>query len=125
MRNARIARITAAAVAALAVAVAGHAAAHARLIAGAPKAGATVAAPKELRLQYSETIVPADSSVTVAGPGGAAVTTGKLALDAKDKRVVRVQFAKPPAPGAYKVSWKMKTADGHATDGDFAFTVKP
>ena len=115
--------VVTAAVAALALA--GPAAAHARLIAGAPKAGATVAAPKELRLQYSETIVPADSSVTVAGPGGAAVATGKLTVDAKDKRVVHVLFATAPAPGAYKVSWKMKTPDGHATDGAFAFTVKP
>ena len=120
MRNALV---LTAAVAALALA--GQAAAHARLILGSPKAGATVAAPKELRLQYSETIVPADSSVTVAGPGGGAVATGKLVLDAKDKRVVHVPFATPPGPGAYKVSWKMKTPDGHTTDGDFAFTVKP
>ena len=28
------------------------------------------------------------------------------------------------APGAYKVSWHMKTPDGHKTEGDFAFTVK-
>ena len=111
--------------AALAVAVAGQASAHARLILGAPKAGATVAAPKELKLQYSETIVPDASTVTVTGPGGAAVATGKLVLDAKDKRVVHVPFAAAPAPGAYKVSWKMKTPDGHTTDGDFAFTVKP
>ena len=112
-------------IAALAVAVAGQASAHARLILGSPKAGATVAAPKELKLQYSETIVPDASAVTVTGPGGAAVVTGKLVLDAKDKRVVHVPFAAAPAPGAYKVSWKMKTPDGHTTDGDFAFTVKP
>ena len=121
MRNALI--VTAAAVA-LALA-AGQASAHARLILGSPKAGATVAAPKELKLQYSETIVPGASSVTVAGPGGAAVATGKLALDAKDKRVVHLPFAAAPGPGPYKVSWKMKTPDGHTTDGDFAFTVKP
>jgi hypothetical protein len=113
--------VLAAAVSALAV---GQAEAHARLILGSPKAGSTVAAPKELKLQYSETIVPADSSVSVAGPGGAAVATGKLALDAKDKRVVHVAFTTPPAAGAYKVSWKMKTPDGHTTEGDFAFTVK-
>lgn len=107
-----------------ALVIAGQAAAHARLILGSPKAGATVAAPKELKLQYSETIVAADSSVTVSGPGGAAVATGKLAVDAKDKRTVHVPFAGPPAPGAYKVSWKMKTPDGHTTDGAFAFTVK-
>jgi methionine-rich copper-binding protein CopC len=109
----------------LAVAVAGQASAHARLILGSPKAGATVAAPKELKLQYSETIVPEASTVTVTGPGGAAVATGKLVRDAKDKRVVHVPFAAAPAPGLHKVSWKMKTPDGHTTDGDFAFTVKP
>jgi len=121
MRNALVVTVTAA----LALAAAGQAAAHARLILGSPKAGATVAAPKELKLQYSETIVPDASSVTVAGPGGVAVATGKLALDAKDKRVVHVPFTAAPAPGAYKVTWKMKTPDGHTTDGDFAFSVKP
>ena len=104
--------------------LAGQAYAHARLILGSPKAGSTVAAPKELKLQYSETIVPADSAVTVTGPGGAAVATGKLTLDAKDKRVVHVPFTAPPARGAYKVSWKMKTPDDHTTEGDFGFTVK-
>ena len=107
------------------LAIAGQASAHARLILGSPKAGETVAAPKELKLQYSESIVPEASSVTVAGPSGAAVATGKLALDAKDKRVVHVPFTTSPAPGVYKVNWKMKTPDGHSTDGDFSFTVKP
>lgn len=60
----------------------------------------------------------------MAGPGGAAVATGKLALDAKDKRVVHVPFTTAPAAGAYKVSWKMKTPDGHTTEGAFVFTVK-
>lgn len=118
----RHAILATAAVAALAVA--GSAAAHARLIVGSPKAGATVAAPKELKLQYSETLVADASSVTVTGPGGAAVATGKLTLDAKDKRVAHVPFAAAPAPGAYKVNWTMKTADGHITDGNFGFTVK-
>ena len=108
-----------------ALVIAGQASAHARLILGSPKSGETVAAPKELKLQYSESIVPEASSVTVAGPSGAAVATGKLAIDAKDKRVVHVPFTARPAPGAYKVNWKMKTPDGHSTDGDFSFTVKP
>lgn len=102
----------------------GQAAAHARLITGSPKAGATVAAPTELKLTYSESLVPADCSVKVTGPGGAAVATGALALDPKSKRVVHVPFTGKLAAGAYKVSWTMKTEDGHKTDGDFAFTVK-
>lgn len=118
----RHAIVTTAAVAALAVA--GQAAAHARLIVGSPKAGATVAAPKQLRMQFSESIVAAESGVSVAGQNGAAVATGPLALDAKDKRVVVVPFTSAPAPGAYKVSWHMKTPDGHKTEGGFSFKVK-
>ena len=111
--------VLAAAVSAL---MAGQASAHARLIAGAPKAGATVAAPKALTLRYSEEIVPAASSVKVAGPK-AAVATGALGLD-KTRRVVTVPLTGPLSPGAYKVTWHMKTEDGHETDGRFGFTVK-
>jgi methionine-rich copper-binding protein CopC len=112
--------IIAAAIAAFAVA--GQAGAHARLIMGTPKNGATVAAPKALTLRYSEGIVLPASSVKVAGPK-AAVATGPLALD-KTKRVVTVPLTGPLAAGAYRVSWHMKTEDGHETDGDFGFTVK-
>ena len=114
--------ILAAAVAALAVA--GQAAAHARLLSGTPKNGATVAAPKALTLHYSEELVPAASSVKVTGAGGAAGATGPMAVDAKTKRVVTVPFSPPLSAGAYKVAWHMKTEDGHETDGTFAFTVK-
>jgi hypothetical protein len=113
--------LIAAAVSALFV---GQVQAHARLIQATPKVGTTVAAPKALTLRYSEELVPAASSVKVAGPGGAAVATGPLAIDAKTKRVVTVPFTGALAAGAYRVTWHMKTEDGHETDGDFAFKVK-
>ena len=103
---------------------AGAAAAHARLIMSSPKAGQTIAAPKGLSLHYSESIVPAGSSVSVTGPGGGVAATTPLAVDGKDKRLVTVNFTSPVAHGAYKVHWHMKTEDGHETDGDFGFTVK-
>jgi methionine-rich copper-binding protein CopC len=106
-----------------ALAVAGQAAAHARLLMGSPKAGETVAAPKALTLHYSEELVPAASSVKVATGAGAAVATGPMALD-KTKKVVTVPFTGALAAGVYKVTWHMKTEDGHETDGDFGFTVK-
>ena len=59
MRNAIIAPVLSAGLAIAALAVAGQASAHARLILGSPKAGATVAAPKALVLHYSEELVPA------------------------------------------------------------------
>lgn len=118
MRNALV--ITAAIAA---FAVAGQAAAHARLLMGTPKNGATVAAPKALTLKYSEELVPAASSVKVATRAGAAVATGPMALD-KTRKVVTVPFTGALAAGAYKVTWHMKTEDGHETDGSFGFTVK-
>jgi methionine-rich copper-binding protein CopC len=104
---------------------AGQALAHARLLHATPKAGATVkAAPATLRLAYSETIDPAKSTVAVAGPGGPAAI-GPIVLDSKDKRVVIVPIKARLAPGAYKVTWGMTSADGHHTEGDFAFKVAP
>ena len=110
--------------AAFSLAAAGAASAHARLITGSPKAGATVAAPKELKLTYSESIVAAGSSVSVADAKGGAVATGPLAVDARNKRLVVVPVTNKLATGAYKVTWSMKTEDGHTMGGDFSFTVK-
>jgi methionine-rich copper-binding protein CopC len=112
------------AAAALSLFAATEASAHARLLRAAPKAGATVAAPKVLRLSYSETIVPAASAVALTRADKTPVATGAIALDAKDKRVVLVPVTAALSPGAYHVSWRMKTADGHTTDGDFDFKVK-
>ena len=124
MRKALLLALAAATVSALGLA-AGEASAHARLIRAEPKVGATVhVAPKALRLSYSETIVPADSAVEVKGPAGAAVAAGPIALDPKNPRVVLLPFKAPLGAGAYHVSWRMKTADGHTTDGDFSFAVK-
>ena len=119
MRNTLV--LTAAAIAA--VAIGGQACAHARLLMGTPKNGATVAAPKALTLRYSEGLVPAASSVTVTTGAGAAVATGPMALD-KTKKIVTVPFTAPLAAGAYRVTWHMKTEDRHETDGSFGFTVK-
>src|SRR3954468_24993433 len=95
--------------AATAALIAGQAAAHARLITGSPKAGTTVAAPSELQLTYSESLDLSGCSLKVAGPGGAAVPTGALAIDPKNKRIVHAPITGKLAAGAYKVSWSMKT----------------
>ena len=110
--------------AAVSLAAAGAADAHARLITGSPKAGATVAAPTALKLTYSESIVPGGSSVAVADAKGAPVATGALSLDPKNKRVVIVPVTGKLVAGAYKVDWSMKTEDGHTMTGDFGFKVK-
>lgn len=104
--------------------IAAEAQAHARLLKSDPKAGATVAAPKVLRLAYSETIVPATSSVAIAGADKKPVAAGPLALDARDQRTVIVPLTGKLTAGAYKVDWSMTSADGHTMTGAFAFKVK-
>jgi hypothetical protein len=103
---------------------AGQASAHARLLRSDPQAGATVASPAQLRLAFSETIVPGKSSVALLAPDGKPAPLGRLALDPKDPRVVLVPTPQKLAPGAYKVKWTMTTADTHRTDGAFSFKVK-
>lgn len=97
--------------------------AHARLIKSEPKVGAASAAPKQLRLWFSETIVPGKSSVSLAGPAGAAAL-GELAVDPKNPRLVVAPITSPLKPGAYKVTWSMTTADTHTMGGSFGFKVK-
>jgi methionine-rich copper-binding protein CopC len=104
-------------------AVAGEAAAHARLVKSDPKAGAAVAPPKTLKLWFSETVVPAQSKVAISGPAGP-VATGKLAVDPKNPRLVSVPVTAALAPGAYKVNWTMKSEDTHVMEGSFAFKVR-
>jgi hypothetical protein len=106
-----------------ALALAGQAAAHARLLTSTPKNGASVAAPTALIMHFSESIELGGSSVAVKKADGTIVATGALVLD-KDKRTVHAPFIAAPAHGAYKAHWHMKTEDGHETDGDVAFTVK-
>jgi hypothetical protein len=110
--------------AALSLIAAGLADAHARLLKSAPAKGATVAAPTSLRLSFSEDIVPAQSSVSLAGADKKPVHTGPIALDPKDKHAVVVPVSGKLAPGAYRLDWSMTSADGHTMTGAFAFKVK-
>jgi copper resistance protein C len=104
---------------------AGQASAHARLLHAAPKVGSTVAqAPTELRFWFSETIEAKGSSVTLSGPGGKQVMLGRLAVDAKDPRVVVVPIQGAVPAGRYHVDWRMTSADTHRMGGDFFFSVK-
>ena len=108
-----------------ALGAAGPALAHARLLHAAPKVGETVhASPSALRLFFSESIDLRKSSVALAGPTGP-VTTGPIAVDAEDPRVVIVPLRVRLGPGAYHVSWSMISMDTHHTEGDFIFKVAP
>ncbi len=108
----------------LAVGVASPSAAHAFLQQASPRVGSVVAPPTEVRLSFSEPLEIAFSRFTVAGPPGFG-GPGPLALAAADPRVLTAPLRSPTPGGRYAVHWRVVSIDGHATEGDFHFDVKP
>jgi methionine-rich copper-binding protein CopC len=108
------------------VLAAGQAQAHAMLEHALPRVGAVVrAAPRELRLWFSERIEPALSNMTLATAAGRPVPIGHLALVPGDGRQVTAAIPAALSPGAYRVRWRVVSVDSHRTQGDFTFEVKP
>jgi len=106
--------------------IAGEAAAHSVLERAQPRGGSTLsAAPAELRLQFSERIEPGFTTVQVRGADGEDVAAGapRIASQA-GKVVVQVPLA-PLPPGRYTVTWRVVSADTHATDGSYQFEIRP
>ncbi|HYM18824.1 MAG TPA: copper resistance CopC family protein [Micropepsaceae bacterium] len=100
-----------------------HANAHAFLVRSDPAVGTTVgAAPKMLRLEFSEGLELPFCGVDVTGSSGALKVGKPRFADATDK-VLAVDL---PAlqPGNYQVKWHVVSADTHRTEGDFSFSLK-
>jgi len=109
----------------LAAATAGLTAAevfHFALTRSAPAADATVVAPEEVRLWFTEP--PEGNTVGIRLiRDGAAVPTTPVAAEPESASVFFVKPSAPLAPGRYSVSWRGVGDDGHPVTGDFGFTV--
>ena len=109
-----------AAIAFPALLVATGAQAHAHLTKSDPAANASVAAPKALRLEFSEKLEAKFSGVELMKSSGADV-----AVDGKvDGKTIEVQPKAALAPGGYMVMWHAVAEDGHKSKGSYNFTVK-
>lgn len=102
---------------------AGQASAHAKLIASAPAANATVAAPQVIRLSFNENLVPAFSSFDLTKADGAKIAV-KTSVSS-DRKTVTGALTTKLTPGIYKIAWHAAAAgDGHRMEGIVSFTVK-
>lgn len=111
-------------VAASTLVLARFACAHAYPTHQSPEAGATVSpAPHEVSIEFDDALEPAFSSITVTDAQGKSVTGGKSAVDADNKKVMKVALASL-APGAYTVAWVAVADDGHRTQGHYKFVIK-
>lgn len=113
----------AAAVGVSALLVATQAVAHAHLVSSNPAANATVAAPKTITLTFSERLVPAFSGfdLVMVEHNNMKVPV-KTALSRDGKSIVGTPEG-PLMKGAYKVTWRAASSDGHRMNGEVTFKV--
>jgi hypothetical protein len=97
--------------------------AHAGLVESAPAKDATVAAPKSIKLTFSEKISPAFSGFQVSmGDGMNVKAVTKVSTDGM---TLTGTPTSPFMAGKWTLSWHAVSADdGHRTEGSFSFTVK-
>lgn len=100
----------------------GAAEAHPRLLAATPSAGARIAAPAEVRLSFSETLIGRFSQITIADARGQPVPTGPSTVTV-DRRQLTTTLRNHLAPGTYRVSWRAVSTDTHRVQGAYAFVV--
>jgi copper transport protein len=99
--------------------------AHAHLVKSAPAAGSHVRiSPTAIQLWYSEAADPTLTTVSIIGPDGAHILTGKLLAAAANPLLLSTTLASPLPPGRYTVNWHaVAKDDGHPSQGSFVFTV--
>ena len=107
----------------LVIASASPALAHAALLQSNPAPNSTVAAPKVIKLTFSEKLAPAFSGFELSmGDGMTMKVATKVSADGKSL------IGTPSGgfmSGAYKISWHAASAeDGHRMEGALTFKVK-
>lgn len=97
---------------------------HAALLRSTPAANAKLSkAPKDIRLVFSEEVVPSLSRMTLIDLAGDS-TKLKVTNDPHDVRTLVGAISPALASGGrYSVSWRVVSADGHVVDGTFSFSV--
>lgn len=104
------------------VAVATPAFAHASLVRANPARDTTVAPIQRVQLEFSAHVETRFSTVQVVSASGQPVA-GDSAVGS-DNRTLTATLTRPLAPGAYRVEWRIVSADGHRMQGDYGFTVR-
>lgn len=111
--------------AALALMVATHVAAHAQLERAVPAAGSEVrVSPPRLTLWFSQRLESAFGKIRVLNAKGNQVDNGDSQLDVADARQLGVSLPRL-APGTYRVRWRVLSVDTHVSEGQFTFDVRP
>ena len=97
---------------------------HLKLLRSSPAADTVLtASPDAIRLYLSEPTQAPVSKITLATDAGVAVALAPLTRDTTKNAPLVAKLVKPIGNGAYKVTWKAMSKDGHVVDGTFNFRV--
>ena len=100
---------------------AGPAAAHNVLISSSPADGASVPqTPEAVVLTFDEPAISMGTQVLVSGPTGEVQQGGPRLVD----NTVTQDLAPGAAAGAYTVTWRVTSLDGHPISGTLTFTAR-
>lgn len=103
---------------------ASEAAAHTRLVSSSPPRGAKLEQlPEAVKLTFSEAVAQ-PAALTVTGPGGATLSTGKVTLHKTSLSRPLVTNGELLA-GRYTISYQVTSTDGHPLSGTVRFTLSP
>lgn len=98
---------------------------HLRLLRSMPAADTVLtASPGAISLWLSEPTNAAVSKITLQSVGGGMVPLGKLTRESEATAPLVAKVPSLLAPGAYTVTWKTMSKDGHVVDGAFDFTIR-
>lgn len=114
-----------------ALAFAGTAQAHTRLVSSSPAANATVAKPGRIVLNFSERVIGSFTGATLSMtsmPGMAnhrpMAITGLTSAMSTDGKRLTLTLRRALSAGTYQVTWHAAGADTHRMTGTLSFTVR-
>lgn len=79
--------------------------------------------PKQISIRFDSRVESAFSTLTVKDASGKDIGLESRVDDAS-QRTLEAEVP-PLAPGEYHVYWKVVSADGHSSEGDYVFTIRP
>jgi methionine-rich copper-binding protein CopC len=96
---------------------------HFALERSAPEADATVQAPSEIRLWFTEEPQEGTTSIRLVEAGDSGVEVGDVTQDGDDPTSFFVELEGMLPAGTYTVSWRGMGDDGHVVRDTFDFSV--
>ena len=100
--------------------------AHLALRSSTPADGAHVAAaPRELKLTFTEAVEAAVARLRLIGPSGTEIPLSPLRQPADSGQILLADVRGPLEGGVYRLEWQVVGADGHPVRGTINYVVAP